>query len=41
MPAKANALRTEIVRGASIEAVFLKIREMIVYGRLAPGKSSA
>src|ERR1700679_1005838 len=37
MPAKANALRTEIVRGASIEAVFLKIREMIVYGRLAPG----
>lgn len=37
MPAKATVLRTEIVRGASIEAVFLKIREMIVYGRLAPG----
>lgn len=37
MPNKASALRTEIVRGASIEAVFLKIREMIVYGRLAPG----
>lgn len=37
MPNKTNALRTEIVRGASIEAVFLKIREMIVYGRLAPG----
>jgi DNA-binding GntR family transcriptional regulator len=37
MSEKADALRTEIVRGASIEAVFLKIREMIVYGRLAPG----
>lgn len=37
MPDKAIALRTGIVRGASIEAVFLKIREMIVYGRLAPG----
>jgi DNA-binding GntR family transcriptional regulator len=37
MPDKTKTLRTEFVRGASIEAVFLKIREMIVYGRLAPG----
>lgn len=36
MPEPAT-LRGEITRGASIEAVFLKIREMIVYGRLAPG----
>jgi hypothetical protein len=35
MPDKAIALRADIVRGASIEAVFLKIREMMVYGRLA------
>lgn len=37
MPDKATALPAKIVRGASIEAVFLRIREMIVYGRLAPG----
>lgn len=30
-------LRSKIARGDSIEAAFLSIREMIVYGRLAPG----
>lgn len=29
--------KAQIARGASIETIFLKIREMIVYGRLAPG----
>ncbi|HEX4020920.1 MAG TPA: GntR family transcriptional regulator [Acidobacteriaceae bacterium] len=37
MPDKMATLRSKIARGASIEAVFLNIREMIVYGRLAPG----
>lgn len=32
-----GASPTKIARGASIEAVFLNIREWIVYGRLAPG----
>lgn len=31
------AAKSDIARGASIETIFHKIREMIVYGRLAPG----
>lgn len=37
MPNKPAPAHTEIARGTSIEAVFRTIREMIVYGRLAPG----